>query len=62
MRKVLGIKLEPKTIERFKALKTVLKIENDYDLFERMLQREISALNEQEKAAFEALIRAWEGK
>jgi len=62
MRMTFKVKLEPETIERFRALKTVLKIESDDDLFERMLHREIHALNGSEKAAFEALLQVWSKK
>lgn len=58
----MKLKLIPETIERFRALKTVLKIENDEDLFERLLHREIQALQGSEKAAFDALLQVWSKK
>ncbi|GAB6932191.1 hypothetical protein JCM14719A_05440 [Calditerricola satsumensis] len=62
MKTPMKLKLIPETIERFRALKTVLKIENDEDLFERLLHREIQALQGSEKAAFDALLQVWSKK
>lgn len=62
MRIPFKVKLEPDTVEQFRALKTVLKIDQDDDLFKRMLQREIHALSGSEKAAFDALLQVWSKK
>jgi len=59
-KKTFGIYLDPRVINRFKAYKIVRQIESDAELFERMLEKEIATLDGAEKAAFEALLKAWE--
>lgn len=59
-KKALGIYLEPHVINRFKAYKIVKQFESDAELFEHMLEKEIATLDGVDKAAFEALLKAWE--